>query len=109
MINWISSKVNDVLDRHNVSVHGFDQDCLMNAWCIVGMNGTAMGIRLGNVARLSHGEIERRFVAAMLQFALSAEEDGDNEGYELVDELLEAITRKDYWYGKLKRRTVQVR
>jgi len=95
MIQWIGGKVNDVLDKHNVSVQGFDQDYLMNAWCIVGMNGTAMGIRLGNVRGLSNGEIERRFVAAMLQFALSAEEDGDDEGYELVDELLAAITRKD--------------
>lgn len=95
MIQWIGSRVKDVLDRHDVSVQGFDQDYLMNAWCIVGMNGTAMGIRLGNVDGLSGEKIERRFVAAMLQFALSAEEDGDDEGYELVDELLEAIARKD--------------
>lgn len=95
MIYWIGSKVKDVLDRHDVSVQGFDRDCLMNAWCVVGMNGTAMGVRLGNVDGLSRDKIERRFVAAMLQFALSAEEDGDGEGYELVDELLEAMARKD--------------
>ena len=96
MICWMGDRTNAVLDRHDVSVHGFDTERdVRNAWCIVGMNGTAMGVNLGNVEGLTYEQIERRFAAAMLQFAISAAEDGDDEGYEVLDELLEGLNRKD--------------
>jgi hypothetical protein len=99
---------NEVLDRHDVGVQGFDIDSeAKNAHCIVGMNGTAMGVCLGNVEGLTYEQIDRRFAAAMLRFAIEAEADGDGEGYEVLDELLEGLNRKDSENDK--RRTVQVR
>ena len=96
MICWMSEHTNEVLDRHDVGVQGFDLERdAENAWCIVGMSGTAMGVNLGNVDGLTYEQIERRFAAAMLQFAISAAEDGDNEGYEVLDELLDGLSRKE--------------
>ena len=96
MICWMSEHTNEVLDRHDVGVQGFDIDReAKNAHCIVGMNGTAMGVCLGNVEGLTYEQIDRRFAAAMLQFAMSAEEDGDKEGYEVLDELLEGLCGKE--------------
>ena len=96
MICWMSDKTNEILDSHGMSVIGFDLDRdAEDAWCFLEMNGNSMGICLGNVKGLGYDLIERRFAAAMLQFAISAAEDGDNEGYDVVDELLLAITRKD--------------
>ena len=96
MICWMSEHTNEVLDRHDVSVIGFDIDReAANAYCIVGMNGTSMGVCLGNVEGLTDEQIDRRFAAAMLQFAMSAAEDGDDEGYEVLDELLDGLCRKE--------------
>lgn len=96
MICWMGDRTNAVLDRHDVGVQGFDLERESgNAWCIVGMKGTAMGVNLGNVEGLSYKQIERRFAAAMLQFAIESAEDGDDEGYEVLDELLESLNGKD--------------
>ena len=96
MICWMSEHTNEVLDRHDVGVMGFDIDReAINAHCIVGMNETAMGVCLGNVEGLTDEQIDRRFTAAMLQFAISAAEDGNYEGYEVLDELLEGLSGKE--------------
>lgn len=96
MICWMSDKTNDIIDRHNMGVIGFDPEREASlAHCIVSMNGTAMGINLGKVEGLAPKEIERRFAAAMLQFAMRAAEDGDEEGYEVLDELLESLNGKE--------------
>ena len=96
MICWMSDKTNEIIDRHNMGVIGFDLEREARlANCVVSMNGTEMGINLGNVEGLTPKEIERRFAAAMLQFAMRAAEDGDNEGYEVLDELLDGISRKE--------------
>ena len=96
MICWMSDKTNRILDRHDVGVIGFDLEReTENAWCVVGMNGTTMGVKLGNVEGLTYEQIERRFAAAMLQFAIRAAEDGDVEGYALLDDLLDGLGRKE--------------
>ena len=96
MICWMGEKTNEILDRHDVGVLGFDLEReASRARCIVSMNGTAMGINLGNVEGFTPKAIERRFAAAMLQFAMSAAEDGDDEGYEVLDELLESLNGKE--------------
>lgn len=96
MIYWMSEKTNEIIDRHDMGVIGFDHEREASAaHCIVSMNGTSMGIILGNVDGLAPKEIERRFAAAMLQFAMRAAEDGDEEGYEVLDELLESLNGKE--------------
>ena len=96
MIYWMSEKTNEIIDRHDMGVIGFDPEREASAaHCIVSMNGTAMGVCLGNVEGLTDEQIDRRFAAAMLQFAMSAAEDGDDEGYEVLDELLEVLCRKE--------------
>lgn len=96
MICWMSERTKEVLDRHGVSVIGFDVERdAKNAWVNVGLHGTALGVSLGNVEGLSGKQIERRFAAAMLLFAIEAAEDGDNEGYEVLDELLEGLNGKE--------------
>lgn len=96
MIYWMSDKTNEIIDRHDMGVIGFDPEREASvAHCIVSMKGTSMGIILGNVEGLTPKEIERRFAAAMLQFAMRAAEDGDEEGYEVLDELLESLNGKE--------------
>ncbi|MBQ3342549.1 MAG: hypothetical protein IJG84_11685 [Kiritimatiellae bacterium] len=96
MICWMGDKTNEIIDRHGMGVIGFDLEREARfAHCIVSMNGTEMGINLGNVEGLTPKEIERRFAAAMLQFAMRAAEDGDDEGYEVLDELLESLNGKE--------------
>lgn len=96
MICWMGDKTKEILDRHGIGVIGFDLDRESNdAWCSVSMNGFTMGIQLGDVEGLTGDKIERRFVASMIRFAIEAGEDGDGEGYEVLDELLEGLGRKD--------------
>lgn len=96
MICWMSDKANDIIDRHGMGVLGFDLELESeDAWCAVALGGTCKMIRLGNVKGLTYHAIELRFAAAMLQFALRAAEDGDNEGYEVLDELLDGLSRKE--------------
>lgn len=103
MICWMGKMTNKILDRHDVSVIGFDVERdAKNARVNVDLNGTALGVNLGNVEGLSHRQIERRFAAAMLQFAIEAAEDGDDEGYEVLDELLEGLCRKENEDGDKK-------
>ena len=96
MICWMSDKTNEIVDRHNMGVIGFDLELeAEDAWCAVELGDTVKMIRLGNVKGLTYRAIELRFAAAMLQFALSAAADGDEEGYEVLDELLESLDGKE--------------
>lgn len=96
MICWMSDKTNDIIDRHGMRVIGFDLERESgDAWCAVELGDTSMIVRLGNVKGLEYHAIEMRFAASMLQFAIRAAEDGDNEGYEVLNELLDELGRKE--------------
>lgn len=96
MICWMGEKTNEIIDRHNMGVIGFDLERESeDARCIVELGDTLTVIKLGNVKGLTYHAIELRFAAAMLQFAMRAAEDGDEEGYEVLDELLESLNGKE--------------
>ena len=96
MICWMSDKTNDIIDRHGIGVLGFDLERESeDARCIVELGDTLTVIKLGNVKGLTYHAIELRFAAAMLQFAMRAAEEGHDEGYEVLDELLDGLSRKE--------------
>ena len=96
MISWMSKRTDEITSRHGMSVIGFDRAReAEKAWCTVGLNGMAEVVELGNVEGLTDEQIDRRFVASLLKFAISAAESGDNEGYEVLDELLDGLSRKE--------------
>lgn len=96
MICWMSDDVSNILTAYGISVIGFDiKRESADAWCAVELGGTSMMIRLGDVEGLTHHGIELRFAAAMLQLAIRAAEDGDRDGYCALDQILEALSRKE--------------